>query len=244
MSLPVPGSAVAAVPMSTPLLGGDAGPVGWSMHYVDADLGTVVDALLTWRGELSEHVETSSSLPFEDAVGRFLPFQAPWTRELLLPCGSWTAYLNNMIGGGDPTASANVVARRLGVAWVGATSTPRFGPGHQSTQLSVVLPATSSGAAVERVLSADATDGRWSWFELGDALSFEEVARYQARRVRDRLDRALLLRYLSALGIPAGDEAAYGPGVVVQQVADWPAQRPPRTQTLVEARDELLPRKR
>lgn len=45
-------------------------------------------------------------------------------------------------------------------------------------------------------------------------------------------DGALLLTYLRELDISAYDDAAYGRGVVLQQVVDWPR----RTITLEEAR--------
>jgi hypothetical protein len=87
----------------------------------------------------------------------------------------------------------------------------------------------------ERTIDAVATDGRWEWHQSGHAFPFEDTARYAARRIRDRLDRELLIWYLDALGIPADDDAAYGAGVIVQQVVNWPR----RTVTVQEARADL-----
>jgi hypothetical protein len=64
--------------------------------------------------------------------------------------------------------------------------------------------------------------------------AFEDVARYQAHRIRDRFDRSLLLRYLGELGIPADDEAAYGSGVLIQQVVDWPTRKVTVEETLAD----------
>ena len=87
----------------------------------------------------------------------------------------------------------------------------------------------------ERALGAVAADGRWEWITSGAPFEFEDVSRYTARRIRDRLDRPLLIRYLGALGIPADDDNAYGSGILIQQGVDWPV----RTQTLEEARADL-----
>ncbi|CAL8980005.1 hypothetical protein CELL_03385 [Cellulomonas sp. T2.31MG-18] len=153
-----------------------------------------------------------------------------------MACGDrWSAYMNNGLNGGDPTAAGAALARDLGVRCVVAECTPRYGPGHQATQLWVQGPAGEPPLMYERTLAAHATDGRWTWHESGRPFQFEETNRYTVRRIRDRLDRPLLLRYLTALDIPAGDDSSYGPGVIVQQVVAWPR----REQTLYEARRSL-----
>jgi hypothetical protein len=225
--------------VTTVLLGGSASPLGWSVQYVHAPLADVLPALVDWRRGLGQDLEVSAPRPFAAALDALLPFEAPWTREVVLPCGEWTAYLNSFVNGGDLTASAVVVAGALGVRWVGAQHAPRYGPGHRSTQLWVCGPDGAPPLYHERVLGAVAEDGRWSWDESGTPFAFEDRARYRVRRVRDRFDRALLIDYVEALGIPAGDDAAYGEGVVVQQRAAWHRERPPRTQTLAEARSDL-----
>jgi hypothetical protein len=227
----------------TVFLGGAASPVGWAVQYVHAPFDAVLGHLVRWRREppLSQRLEVSDPQPFPQVLDAFVPFQSPWTRELVLPCGDWTAYLNNSIGGGDPSASIAVVARQLGVRWVMGMNTLRHGPGHQATQLWVCGPAGKPPQLYERTLAAYAADGRWGWSQSGDPFPFEDLDRYQARRKRDRFDRALLLRYLEALGIPADDDA-YGDGVIVQQRADWHHERPPRVVTLAEARADFASR--
>lgn len=217
----------------TRLLGGAASPLGLTVQYIQADATALVDEIVRWRTGLGNRLEVSEPRAYPDVLMDLLPFEAPWTRELVMPCGDgWSAYLNSAIGGGDPTASGGAVAHRLGVRCVVAQHAPRHGPGHAATQLWVQGPAGEPPLMYERTLAAHAEDGRWSWYVSGRPFDFEDPSRYTARRIRDRFDRPLLLQYLAALGIPAEDDAAYGPGVVVQQVVGWRI----RTETLDEAR--------
>ncbi|MGO4601588.1 hypothetical protein [Terrabacter sp. 2YAF2] len=85
-----------------------------------------------------------------------------------------------------------------------------------------------------RSLSATATDGRWEWHESGVPFPFEQTQRYSARLERERFDRALLMDYLSALGIPVED-AAYGPATLHQQTVTWAR----REVSLAEARADF-----
>ena len=66
---------------------GPASPIGWSLPFVDAPFASVVAELVTWRRELGQEIKVSPRGPFPALLEAFLPFQAPWTRELLMPCG-------------------------------------------------------------------------------------------------------------------------------------------------------------
>jgi hypothetical protein len=47
---------------------------------------------------------------------------------------------------------------------------------------------------------------RWEFFEKGEVQTFEDPANYTKRKKRDRLDRMIVLRYLSRIGIDPTDE--------------------------------------
>lgn len=215
------------------LLGGSASPIGWSVQFVEAPADVLLTAVLDARQGTRLDIRAPEDFPA--CLAALLPFEAPWTRELLVPCGTWTAYLNNFVNGGDSSAIATALARRLGVRCVMAEHAPRHGPGHEGTQLWLYGPDGEPPLMYRRTVSAVATDGRWQWETSGEPLSFEETDRYTSRRVRDRFDRPMLLRYLEALGIPADDDNAYGQGVLVQQLVDWPR----RTVSLEQERQQL-----
>ena len=205
-------------------------PIGWTVQFLDAPTDVIAAEILRFPGRTRSGMRPVGPLP--EALNALMPFEAGWTRELIMPCGRWTAYLNNFIGGGDPTAIGGGLGLRLGVTCVVAIHAPRHGPGHQSTQFWVNGPGGVPPSMSIRNIAADAADGRWSWHERGTPFPFEETDRYAARLKRERFDGPMLLRYLRALGIPADDDAAYGPGVLFQQEVDYT----PRQQTLAELR--------
>jgi hypothetical protein len=127
------------------------------------------------------------------------------------------------------------VAHDLDVRCVVAVNAPRYGPGHEATQLEVIGPAGEPPLMYERMLSAAATDGRWEWHESGAPFPFEDTARYAARRIRDRFDRRVLIAYLAALGIDVDNDDEYGDGVILRQQVPWER----RTVSLVDARRDL-----
>ena len=84
----------------TLLLGGSASPIGWSVQFLELPFDAAMDGVR--RAHAGNPTEVSAPRPFPDALIDLTPFQAPWTREVLAPCGSWTTYLNNGLHGGDP----------------------------------------------------------------------------------------------------------------------------------------------
>ncbi len=105
-------------------------------------------------------METRENLRYPESLAAPLPFEAPWTRELLHSCCTWTAYLNNFVNGGDATAIGPALARHMNVRCVVASHAPKYGPGHQGTQIEVFGPSGAPPLMYERVVSAAATDGR------------------------------------------------------------------------------------
>lgn len=211
------------------LLGGAAHPFGAVVQFIQAPIGAVADALA------SRFTVSPANANLLEALNLLLPFESPWSRILLAPCGDWTALVNNWLYGGDPTAPGPAISRALNVDCVVASAVPRYGPGHEATQLQVFSPEGQPPLMYLRSLSVTATDGRWQWHESGTPFGFEATERYTARRKRDRFDRELLLNYLEHLGIRARTDAAYGPAVLLQERAQYER----RSMTLAEARADF-----
>lgn len=202
-------------------LGGALRPIGCGLSFLDASRSEVLAAVLHVHGA---RAEVSEPAPLPTCARVLDPMEAPWTRELLIECDGWTAYLNNGMSGGDLSAIAPAIARQRGWRCVGAQHMPSHGPGHAATQLWLQGPNGVPPLDHIRTLAAHAEDGRWSWHESGEVQPFEVTDRYQARRKRDRLDRALLVEYLSSLEIKVDEPKFFGDGVGVIQSVDWPVR--------------------
>ena len=199
------------------LLGGSFIPAGVTTSYLKAPFAAVVDHLTTWRRELGHKLEQRAVPSLSSVVTALEPFEAPWTREVLFDCGEWTAYLNNGLYGGDPTACAPYLSASMAVECCIATHSPSYGPGHAQTSLEVLGPNGTPPLMYVRSITAHAEDGRWSWRTSGEPQAFEDVERYNARRIRDRFPRSLLIEYLQKMGISADDAGFYGHGVAISQ---------------------------
>jgi hypothetical protein len=205
----------------TGLLGGAWSPIGWVVGFIEAPHAAVLAEDQEWRSGLGQELEISTSTPFPECLELLEPLEAPWTTELLVDCGPWTAYLNNQKNGGDPTSAASQLAARLGTRCAIAMHAPRYGPGHGGTRLWMSGPDGEPPLMYTRTLCAVAEDGRWSWHESGRPLPFEDVQRYQARRISARFDRGLLVAYLAHLGIRVDDPTWFGTGTRLRQRVTW-----------------------
>jgi hypothetical protein len=132
-------------------LGGSLAPIGLSISYLATNVETVLDHLLAWRTRTGKRVERSDPRPLPECAAALDPLEAPWTTELVLDCGEWTAYLNNGISGGDPTAAAPYLSTALEVRCAVAMHSPPHGPGHAATQLWLLGPDGKLSAPVVSV---------------------------------------------------------------------------------------------
>jgi hypothetical protein len=80
-----------------------------------------------------------------------------------------------------------------------------------------------------RTLQASRQSSRWEWDDDGDPLPFEDVARYDQPRVKDRFTVDSLNDYCRHLGIERADESFYGPRATleVKDITTW--RQPPRS---------------
>lgn len=121
----------------TALLGGAANPLGAVVQFIHAPLDAVADAVA------SRFTASPANASLLDALSLLMPFESPWSRILLTPCGDWTALVNNGLYGGDSTAPGPAISRTLDVECVVASAVPRYGPGHEQTQREVIGPGAS-----------------------------------------------------------------------------------------------------
>lgn len=130
----------------------------------------------------------------------------------------WTAYLDNLRFGTDPSAIA-YLSRRMGCMSVYFYARPlqreKTPVGDVYTGAMVFTlygpHAGSSATNTIRDVRVFADVGGWVFRETGAPLPFENTAAYQAKRMEDRFTMEMLEAYLQSMGIRAFDETFYRP---------------------------------
>lgn len=201
------------------LLDGELAPVGGGVAFLDRPLDEVVAALVEWKTGLEQKLETSPGGAFPHCLTALDPVQSPWTVELLIEHGDWTAYLNNSRDGSD--LSNDYLSRVLDCRWVSGQHHPRLAAGHAITEFKMAGPEGTTPGMNIRTVYSYAADGRWDFNAFGEVQPFEQTQAYTARLKRDRMTREMLIDYLDHFGIYPDDGTSFGRSVVVRQIVEW-----------------------
>ncbi|HTQ45657.1 MAG TPA: hypothetical protein VMI75_23025 [Polyangiaceae bacterium] len=210
-------------------------PIGWTVGFLRAPFDAVAEATLAWWRKLQrqfEQVEIPAVFP--DGVLALSPLQTPPTREILARTSGneWTANLVNNHLGGDSYSWCGHLSEVIGCEAVLATHIPADQYAYPATAFMMIAPRAAPPLHTLRAVRAGRYSERWEFYAEGEVQPFEEAERYGARRIRERLDREMLLRYLAALGIRVDDPTFWRQGVLLQQRVTYES----RTSTLDELR--------
>jgi hypothetical protein len=208
--------------------------------FLEKPFDDVLAATRSWlkaRGEWRR--ETALRLqPLIDHLLRLAPLQMPPGRELVVEStGGWTMHADNSRGGGDSVSWVGHLSRVLSCRGVIARHIPIDQDAYPSTQFELLGPTGEPPLKYVRSVTAGIyDDDRWRFETHGEVQPFEDLVTYRARRIRDRFDRTLLIRYLDALGISSDDPAFFRSAVLFE------APTTPRwTASIAEARKEQAP---
>ena len=173
--------------------------------------------------------------PILEQLARLDPLQTPSMRELVVAHGeSWTANFTNDHLGGDSDSWVSNRVDALECRGVIATHIPAGHYPYPATQFELFGPGGDALGYLRTISAGIYDEGTWRFDAHGEVQPFEDVARYDERRISDRLSRDLLLRYLAALGIEADNPDAYGQGILIETIADWR----PRTSSIAATQRE------
>lgn len=235
ISQPGPHGALDRVVGVAILFGGDCWPIGWQVGFLERPYHDALDGTRSWDTAERWGETELPPLDITQRLLRLAPLQLPPKRQLIVPAGErWSAHVMNSTFGGDSVSWVGCLSRRFACRGVIATHIPVGQYPFPCTQFDVLGPSGPPPLRYVRTISAGIFDsGRWSSELSGDQLAFEEVDAYQRRRIRDRFTRAMLMRYLEALGIHADDPEIYGrAGTLFESLSEYT----PRTIPLPEAR--------
>jgi hypothetical protein len=199
--------------MFNPLLNDEFAPITSMIGFLEHDAHSIVGTFVDWqkkiqaaRGVSLVTRELTGSL--QDKLVSLLPLTNVEARRFLfLPTKSnWTTYVENGHAGTDFSA-VQVLTELLSCRGIEAGHVPhtirkvegrelgRFG----ATILSIFPPPNMPSA--RRAVSLVNDGGPWVFDLIGEALPFENLKQYEARRIRDRFPPETLDEYLRHLGI-------------------------------------------
>jgi hypothetical protein len=198
-------------------------PVTSTMGFLELGAEQAAQAFATWqRGLPTSRGFTVEVLPIsgtlEQVLSRLLPLSGGETqRRLFIPTRSaWTAYVENGWTGTDAASPMRVMAQRLSIRCLRVVAVPHTLRGDQGRYGAVMLDVfgpKQPGKLNNYVRAVEAANdgGRWVFEQEGEPFPFEQVEKYQARRVRDRFTFEMLKDYLRHLGLAPFEEDFYMP---------------------------------
>ncbi|MHC1783578.1 MAG: hypothetical protein AB9891_12635 [Anaerolineaceae bacterium] len=191
-------------------------PITTSIGFFEATCENSVRVFSSWQEKLKTEFNIIKLInislvkgDIEQCLRKILPFKSRTpNRFLFLPTqGRWTAYVDNLFHGTDPTVisylperltsrSVWVVAQPQGKKPVEGYVQKRPGAlimevyGHEQTQWLNVI----------RKIRLENESGKWKFEQFGNPFPFEQTERYNAKRKTDRFDFPMLKQYLWDLG--------------------------------------------
>lgn len=185
--------------------------------FIQAPVDIVADCLVAWGNEEIVGRSTTAErkqLSLEEAWEWVGERKVPPDRGFLIPIAGWTAFFDNNKYEWLAAAKLYVLCKRLRVdtcffSYDDQPETEHCG----SAQFNFCRYVAGGEFPVKERQVLLLKESGWKFQESGDALPFEKVDGYAARKKRDRLNADVLRAYGEALDIPFWDADAYGQDV-------------------------------
>lgn len=235
------------------LLNDKFAPLTHQVGFLEAALESTLDTFLKWQSEIGAEVDRQPQHerfvgPLQQALARLEPLTTPPTKVLLMETRSrWTAFFDNGLRMSDPESPVGHLCTIMPCRGVVAHCAPDRSQTADPNALRIYGivsfrmfgPHQTKWLNQQRAVVAMNDGGSWLFSADGLEQSFEEPARYTARRVVDRFTDDMLDRYCKALGIGLFDEAFYGTyAAVINTIQKLAAGSP--VMSLEEARSHAV----
>ncbi|MFL5345336.1 MAG: hypothetical protein ACJ8AT_11110 [Hyalangium sp.] len=199
-------------------------PVTSEMGFLELGAEQAAQAFAAWeRGLLTPRGISVEVLPvtgrLEQVLSRLLPLiSGERRRHLFIPTRSaWTAYVSDQWTGTDAASPMSVMAWRLSIRCLRVVAVPHTLRKNQGVRYGAVMldvfgpeqPGKLNNYV--RAIEVANDGGHWVFEQEGEPFPFEQVERYQARKVRDRFTFEMLKDYLRHLGLSPFEEDFYMP---------------------------------
>jgi hypothetical protein len=191
-------------------------PVTFEVGFLEAPFEAVTGAIAGWRRALGVPLRELQGTEATAGLAQLEPVTLSPRRELVLATRSaWTAYLSSSLVPGTSPA-VGYLAEQLATRGCTFLRVPRglLAKGfREGTGFALYGPVSTPTPALNCVRSLRVLKdmGKWRFEEHGEPQAFEDVARYSARKIADRLTPDMATAYARALGIELDEPSFYGP---------------------------------
>jgi hypothetical protein len=199
-------------------------PVTSTMGFLELEAEQAAQAFATWqRGLPTSHGFTVEVLPVPGTLEQVLSSLLPLSggerlRHLFIPTRSaWTAYVSNQWTRTDAASPMASMARRLSIRCLRVVAVPHTQRKNQGVRYGAmmldVFGPKQPGKLNNYVRAVEVANdgGRWVFVQSGEPFPFEQVEKYQEKRVRDRFTFEMLKDSLRHLGLQPFEEDFYMP---------------------------------
>ena len=195
------------------------------------------DLAIRWESpEMPKQIETGKRL--EEKLQQLLPLTHLNNKTLISSTQSaWCVYIPNNIHGGDVHSQPDFISEELGIRRVTVVMVKDI-PKNQPGSMQFVY---TDGTQAKWIPSDDPNRGhhetpgrvvlahhesRWEFETWGEPFPFEEIERYAAKRIKDRLTPDMIGRYCSHFGIDLFNPDFYtGEACILETYAHPDAER-------------------
>lgn len=165
--------------------------------------------------------ESFDSFDSFESLCRYLTPGEQLSRHTLVPWQDWTVMLTDGPTGTDVGMIPSLAARQLDCLAARATAT-------DGVVMELFDPNVIEHMLRRRRSITAADDGgRWVFSQFGEPFDFEDIETYDRPRIRDRFTPTMLAEFLSALGVPLGQDLDLGGTILIERTeADVGAPQP------------------
>jgi hypothetical protein len=198
-----------------------------SFGLIKASPQEAADAFARWQKPLVRtygkclKVETVRA-DLNTALKELLPIVPTITRHLFFPCrNGWTVLFENGFQGTDNT-SVCMLAQLIPATTIKVVENSGLPAFHYPATIWSVYDGDQWP---KRHVAAMDDGGRWIFPQVGEPFAFEDLAKYEAGRIRDRFTPATLRRYLAAFSAFPYDTDFYlasEPAIRIEKVSAYP----------------------
>jgi hypothetical protein len=185
-------------------------PITTKVAYIKGDINQIIEKFLEWQSPLAaEHKNSFEKIQVTNTLEKILLELCPLTtaerrKYLFIPTQSqWVAFFDNGHTGTDRTLP-EVLSQLLNTDCIYVVCDIDT----EETVIDIFGASNNNETNLVRSIAVIKESG-WKFYQYGTPLHFEKQELYQARVIKNRFNRTILIEYLNQIGIDIYNETFY-----------------------------------